>query len=210
MADQNAFFITGANCRIRIGTKLVAMATNVSCRVIVNHATPRLLGQYEVADIQPVSYDVTGSLTIIRYVRGLKEAMEAEGKDTPLLPPEGNSIGSANENSGSLDALSLQNILNPDIAGSFNPSTFFRSEKFDIELLQTTGLNERVVDRNIFSVPEAEDRTPFARLQNCRFTAMELNITKRGVAQQSYQFTAQYYHDDTFLARKSGIGQDLS
>ena len=210
MANQNAFFLTGANCRIRIGTTLVALATGVSCRVTVNHATPRLLGQYEVADIQPVSYEVTGQLTIIRYTRGLKEAMEDAGLGTPNVPPEGNSVGSYNSNSGHLDAASLQNVLEPDIASSFKPSTFFRSQKFDIEIIQTNAVTGEANREDRFGIASREKGTPVVRIQNCRFTSLELTISKTGVAQQAYQFTAQYYHDDTFIARKSGVGQDLS
>jgi len=195
MAGKNAFFLTGATCKIRIGSKLVALATNISCTVNVNHATPRLLGQYEVADIQPVSYDISGQLTIIRYTRGLADAMDrVTDNGAPNLSNEGNSVGSYNAANGFFGS-GLVGLQDVDIAGSFDPSKFFTSEKFSIEIIQVIKPEEDQDD---------EDLIPVVRIDGCRFTSLSLGLNKKGIAQQTYQFAAQYYSDDSFLAKPSG------
>lgn len=195
MAGDNTFFLTGATCKIKIGRELVALATDISCTVTVNHVQPRLLGQYEADDIQPVSYQINGQLTIIRYTRGLKKAIESEGGSTPNVLSEGNSVGSYNNTKGLLGS-GLVGLKEADVGSSFDPSKFFVSEKFNIEILQATATDE-------------DSLTPVVRIEGCRFTTLSISVTKRGLAQQSYQFSAQYFSDDTFIARPSGrIGVD--
>jgi hypothetical protein len=39
---------------------------------------------------------------------------------------------------------------------------------------------------------------------------MHFSLSKKGVATQTFTFKARYVDDDTFIARKSGVGQELS
>ena len=67
MAGQTPFFLTGANAKIRVNGVTLAFCTNLSYSIAVNHATPQVLGMYEGSSVEPLSYRVTGSFTIIKY-----------------------------------------------------------------------------------------------------------------------------------------------
>lgn len=199
MSDgKKPFFLTGANARILLNNRTAAFATDVSYRVTVKHATPRVLGRAEVETIQPLTYDVSGSLTVIRYGRGLQghfggaapadasnrgDGVGSFGPSSPVdaavaalgLPKGGSFDGAANEN--------------------FDPSRFFQSKMFNIEIRQKVLNNEE---------------TPVVLLRDCRFDEMNFGLNKKGVATLTMSFRARYADDDTMIARKSGAGQEFS
>lgn len=206
MAGKTPFFLTGGNARILLNNKTVAYATNVTYRVSVKHASPRVLGRFEVEVVQPLAYEVTGSLSIIRYGRGLQGYFSDHGPDN--VDNAGNSVGSYGLSSfgGALgSALGLpttdgQFDGSPDDA--FNPSRFFQSKMFNIEIRQ------KLPKKDMSSVGKEE--TPVAVLRDCRFEDMQFELNKRGVATLNLTFRARYADDDSFIARKSGVGQEFS
>jgi len=95
MANVSPFFITGANCKLKVNGVTLAFATNLSYAVSIPHARLRMLGSYESKSLEPLSYDVTGSFTVIRYIDGLKSKLESLGIGSPNgVDNKGNGIGS--------------------------------------------------------------------------------------------------------------------
>jgi hypothetical protein len=226
MAEKRPFFLTGANAKIILNNRTVAFATDVSFSVNVRHATPRVLGRFEVETVQPLTYDVEGSLTIIKYARGLKDYME---QTPPGVNQKGSGPGSYGSDQGIItSALGLPSggQFDGGAADNFNPNRFFQSKMFDIEIRQKipikTGsinnigdllggflnaLNDALVPDGLNDSP---DTTIVARLRDCRFTGLDFKLSKRGLALQTLNFRARYYDDDTGVAQKSGVGQELS
>jgi hypothetical protein len=202
MANQKPFFITGANAAIKVDGINVAYANSVSCQVTVNHVSPRVLGRAEVEAHQPVSYDVSGSLTVIKYGQGIREFIGSD-KSPRLSTNKGNGPGSF-EAEGSLvsRALGLPKLLGDDPTGAaaegFDPFHFFQSKQFNIEIQQKAGGNEKI------------DIATMIRLRDCRFTGLQFQLQKRGAGTMVMAFKARYYDDDTIIARGSGVGQELS
>jgi len=120
MANIGSFFLTGANGKIVVNGVTIAYATDISYRVSVKHAAPRVLGRAEVETIQPLTYDVSGTLSIIRYARGLKSQIASP----PDVSNSGNGVGSFQ---GGIDGRADE---------SFDPLRFLTSKMFVIEIRQ--------------------------------------------------------------------------
>ena len=225
MAKKKPFFLTGANARIILNNRSVAFATDISYSISVRHATPRVLGKFEVETVQPLSYDVSGSLTIIKYARGVKKYLEDSAVDG--VSNSGSGVGSfAGDGNIITDALGLPNNGKFDggAGDNFNPARMFQSKMFDIEI------HQKVPKKSINTVGEAftaalnffndifipdglnekDDSTVVIRLRDCRFTNLDFKLSKRGLPLQTMQFTARYADDDTGVSGKSGAGQELS
>jgi hypothetical protein len=247
VAGKTPFFLTGGNARILLNNRTVAYATNVTYKVSVKHATPRVLGRFEVEVIQPLTYDVTGTLSIIRYGRGLESYFASHAPES--VNNKGNSVGSYGLSSfgGALGgALGLptpdgQFDGSPDDA--FNPSRFFQSKMFNIEIRQKvpspgelgkSGWNPKDLGEASFTSKEGlqkfgqsildtvndvlvkdktspgKNETSVILLRDCRFEDMSFRLDKRGAATIDLTFRARYADGDDVLARKSGVGQELS
>jgi len=89
----------------------------------------------------------------------------------------------------------------------------FQSKQFDIEIRQKVPgadfSGAPILSGGLFG-SKLTDETSVVLLRDCRFTAMDFNLTKRGAALMTLSFKARYADDDTFIATKSGVGQELS
>ena len=210
--SKQPFFLTGANARIILNNKSVAFATDISYSITVRHATPRVLGRFEVETIQPLSYDVEGTLTIIKYARGMKDFVANPPGD---VSQDGSGLGSFSANNSAISsALGLPSggFFDGGTADNFNPSRMFQSKMFDVEIQQKIS----------GSIGVAGDALPFnglntfadsivlIRLRDCRFSGLDFKLNKRGLPLVTMQFKARYADDDTYIARKSGVGQEFS
>ena len=219
---KRPFFLTGANAKIILNNKSVAFATDISYSITVRQATPRVLGRFEVETIQPLSYDVEGTLTIIKYARGMKDYVSTPPED---VNQAGNGFGSFSAGNGILSsALGLPSggQFDGGAADNFNPSKMFQSKMFDIEIRQkippksgtSSTLASALSFLNDLLVPDglnsSNDTTILVRLRDCRFSGLDFKLSKRGLPLVTMQFKARYVDDDTTVARKSGVGQELS
>jgi hypothetical protein len=240
VAGKTPFFLTGGNARILLNNRTVAYATNVTYKVSVKHATPRVLGRFEVEVIQPLTYDVTGTLSIIRYGRGLESYFTSHAPES--VNNKGNAVGSYGLSSfgGALgNALGLpttdgQFDGSPD--DSFNPSRFFQSKMFNIEIRQKipspgelgkSSWNPKSLTQGVQDVGQGildsvndalikdktspgKNETSVILIRDCRFEDMSFRLDKRGVAMIDLTFRARYADSDDMLTRKSGVGQEFS
>ena len=236
MSGSTPFFLTGGNARILLNNKTVAYATNVTYKVSVKHATPRVLGRFEVEVIQPLTYDVTGTLSIIRYGRGLQNYFSSHAPNS--VDNAGNGVGSYGLSSfgGTLGLPNTDGQFDGKPDDSFNPSRFFQSKMFNIEIRQKipspselgqSNWNPKSINQVNQDVGQAfldiandvairdktssgKDETSAVLLRDCRFEDMSFRLDRRGVAMIDLTFKARYADGDDVLARKSGVGQELS
>ncbi len=235
MANKKPFFLTGANAKIKLNGKTVAFATDISYSIQVQHVSPRVLGRFEVEDHQPVTYDVSGSFSIIRYTKGAAGVL---GNSSPVnASGAGNGIGSfgAAGIGGAIgNAIGLPNSsgqIDGRADEAFVPARMMQSRTFDIEIFQKIpGASQDVtlgsIAENFFNNPlgtiVAAAKNPnnpllvqngvcqIALLENCRLTSSQFTLSNKNVARQTFNFVCKYAHEDGFVARKSGVGQELS
>ncbi len=233
MSNKKSFFLTGANARILLNNKTVAFATDIQYTIDVRHASPRVLGRFEVEVHQPLSYDVSGSMTIIRYARGIKDFLGGSAPED--ASNAGNGMGSYKLGSAlgaigsSLGLPTTDGIFDGAADEAFVPERFFQSKMFNIEIRQK--LPKAADGFNPFSIQDAvntiddlllpdalapsatrpeDNETTVILLRDCRIERLSFSLNKRGVATQTLTFRARYADDDTAIARKSGVGQQLS
>ena len=201
MAGQSPFFLTGANAKIRLDGKTIAFATDFSYSVQIEHATPQLLGMYEVANVEPLVYRVTGSMTIIRYTKNMKQFVEAMGRTAP------HGVNEAGNGIGALEPSGLKGALQSTVGISMNsgqayhsldPSKLQNAMKFDVEVYQKALMNDG-----------GGTTQAFCRLRDCRIVRVDGGLTKRGMATEKIQFQAIYLDQDSFQAAMSGLGQQF-
>ena len=134
MAGLAPFFITGANAKVRINNKTIAFCADVSYSVSINHASPKILGMYESVSLEPLSYEVSGTFTIIRYVADVAPHQRNSGFAVPVgVADTGNGIGAI----GPTNPIAQQ--LSPTDGKAFqalDPSTYQNGTFFNIEVSQ--------------------------------------------------------------------------
>jgi len=197
MAGQYPFFITGANAKIRVNDKTLAFCTNLSYSVQVNHQAPHILGMYEPTSIEPLSYVVTGSFSVVRYAKDSVTNHGGKKPDGIAANDAGNSVGNWGGTWGGKlgDLLARNGIGNDGRANeALDPSKFDNGVGFDIQVYQKTPGGDIGV----------------ANIRNARITRAEFAISKRSAAVETYQFMALYVDEDSFVADISGKGQQFT
>lgn len=191
MSGLRPFFLTGANAKIKLNGKTLAFCTELSYSIQILHQTPKILGMYEGSSVEPLGYTVSGSFSIIRYVKDIK-------KDTKMAMTNvaandaGNGIGNWGAAWGA--GFASGNDGRPD--ENLDPSRLEDGSTFDIEVYQKVGSSGR----------EKKD-LGVAKIRNCRIVQADLTLSKRGAAVQRFNFTALYVDEDSFRADFSGQGQ---
>jgi hypothetical protein len=184
MSKLSPFFFTGANAKIYVNGVTLAYATNISYSVVINHASPTVLGMYEASSIEPLSYSVSGQFTVIRYAADAKVANG--GKRPHGTVDLGNGIGNWKTYTGFNP---LKSIADGRAKDNMNPSKLDQAVMFDIGIYQ--GSN------------------PVARIRNVRIIAANFNVAIDQVATQTFSFSAIYADEDSFIADFSGRGQQF-
>lgn len=186
MSGVRPFFLTGANAKIRVNGHTLAYCTNLSYSVKVKHETPTVLGMYEPSSVEPVGYTVNGSFSVVRYIADAQESIP--GKEPNGTTNKGNGIGG-----WGADNISIANLADGRAYENLNPKSLDKSTTFDIEVFQKTeGGNLGV-----------------AKIRGARITGADFSLAKKNAATQTFQFTALYADEDSFLSDFSGLGQQF-
>ena len=185
MAGMRPFFLTGANAKIRVNNVTLAYCTNLSYSITVNHASPKVLGMFEPTSIEPLGYSVTGSFTVIRYIADAIAKSGSKAPEGAASHDQGNGIGGWGK--GKVQEI----LLGGRVADSFNPSKMDKATGFDLEIFQKVSGSQIAV----------------AKVRGARITKMDFSLAKGSAATQTFQFTALYADEDSFLADFSGQGQ---
>ena len=201
MARIEPTFLTGACAVIKIAGKKLAFAKNINYRINVPHTNSKVLGMYESADIQPSSYDASGTFSIHRYIQGVKELIEVDtyhpGRGVHnIIESEGNGVGTFGASTGgNFIEGAASRALYGAANDNFNPAMLMYGTMFDIVIYQVSGKDS-----------EDTKLVPVTVLRNCRLTATDMSIIKREIASQTFQFVANYVDEDSFIAGFSGSG----
>lgn len=225
MAATIPSFLTGANAKIKINDVVMAFATDIQYSIAVAHASPRVLGRYEVEEHQPLKYDVRGSFTIIRYTDapGIN-AFQPTKTTEELVLPTGNGIAgqvlaphvvkTTTAVGGPVGGISDANPSGNGIgkwqkeAGGVFGDIFTGAGA-------TGSLDPSKMHRALGFEIEIHQKTgdgtrSIARFRGCRITTTNFRIDKKSVAKQSFEFIAQYGDEDSFITGESGVGQQFS
>lgn len=210
MSGKVPFFLTGANAKIKVDGVTLAMCTDVAYSVRVKHANPHVLGVYESFSNDPLSYEVTGSFTVVRYCSGLKDFLHGGATEDPVVKaandalfssthlgrdrpsPRGKQYGTPNDVSPKGNGIGAWGQTSV-VKESLDPGQLYRAAGFDIEIIQKAGTATGII----------------ARLRNCRVVGSDFRLTRRGVAVQTFTFQANYADEDSFSATISGVGQTI-
>lgn len=195
MAGMRPFFLSGANAKIKINNVTLAYCTNLSYSVQVNHATPRVLGMYEPTSVEPLSYIVTGSFSIVRYVADVKD--NVGGVSPNGADPAGNGVGNWGPDGLGKRLAQGFNFSAPDgrAYDALNPSKLDKATGFEINVYQ--------------KIAGGGGQQSVAKIRDARITRADFNLGVRSLATQTFNFTAVYLDEDSFIADFSGRGQHL-
>lgn len=234
MAGIRPFFVNGANAKIKINGKTLAFCTDLSYSISILTQTPKVLGMYEGSSVEPLGYNVSGSFTVVRYVKDIGQAVGGKKPAGIAENDAGNGVG----NWGSVWGGKLGDFLNRSGVGNdgraneaLDPSRFSNGTTFDIQVYQkvdtrggsaaSAGVAGAV--SGIASVLQGGtnsggdggsaanvDFVGVANIRNCRITQADFSLSKKGVAMQRFAFTALYVDEDSFTADFSGQGQQFT
>jgi hypothetical protein len=203
MAGNQPFFVTGANAKIKVNGVTMALCTDVTYSIRVNHAAPHVLGVFEAFTQEPLTYSVSGSFTVIRYISGLKDFL---GNSPDSVSDLGNGIGTWGPEAG-VKQLVGSSGLDPQTRAdqSMDPSKLHTPMAFDIEIQQKANGVSAIKQGERLNGQVATGILTL--LRGCRITGSDFRLTKRGVAMQTFTFQACYADEDSFKASDSGVGQ---
>lgn len=202
MAGIKPFFVTGDKVKIVLNGKTMAFATDFSASVQILTQTPHVLGMYEGTSVEPLGYNVSGSFSIVRYVKNAEGNIGGTPPNGVDPADQGNGVGSWG--SGLTGILGLTGGL-PSAGGvsaqdgraneALNPATYNQGTTFDIEVYQ----------HNPNGDPLGVVRIRFARINQADFS-----VNKRNPAMDRFNFVGLYMDGDNYYAQSSGGGQQNS
>jgi hypothetical protein len=194
MAGIEPTFITGATAKIRLNGKTLAFCQDFSCSVQILTKTPKVLGKYEGDSVEPLSYMVSGSFSIIRYAKGIKKILG--NKSAPSLADNdaGNGVGNWGTAWGgkSGDILARNGIGNDGRAHeALDPSKYAAGTTFDIQIFQKVNNGS------------GQDFLGVLNIRSARIVQADFGLNKRSAAIERFNFVALYTDGDGFVANAS-------
>lgn len=212
MSNIQAFFPTGARCKIKVNGVTLAYATDLEYRVSVPHNEFNILGSYEADAIEPTGYHVTGSFTVIRYIEGETKRIKSPSGASEY----GNGIGSFSPNLSTGASIAANSVGLPGDGRanqSLDPSKLQEATGFDIEIyMKISPEKMKIIDvLNPISFSETalglvdkfSDYSGIARIRGARIIGASATLTKRGLLMQRFEFIGQFLDEDSFIAGES-------
>lgn len=218
------FFLTGGNAKIKLNGKTMAFCSDFTYSVQILTQTPKILGMYEGSSVEPLGYSVTGTFTVVRYTKDARAATGSAPSNT-ANNDAGNGVGNWGGTWGGTagDFLARNGVGNDGRANeALDPSKFANGTTFDIQVFQKVqnqgpGKSNQQVLSNVTNIlgggtggTSDTDVIGVANIRNARITQADWRLNKKGVAIQSFNFTALYVDEDSFVADFSGRGQQFN
>ena len=198
MSGQIPSFITGANAKIKINNMTMAYAQDVSYSVDVATIPVETIGRYEVVTNEPISYYVSGTLSVIRYTKAASGGVTATAiSSTAGTADNGNSINNWVDNTSG------------NIGDHFNPGNLLSSKTFDLEIFsRLPGDTTNTAESG--NTPASTNVESIIKIRDCRLTRKTGNVTKRGLIVDQFAFSAVLIdHDDNTPVGASNGDKDL-
>lgn len=221
MAGIRPTFITGATAKIKLNGKTLAFCQDFTCTIQVAHQTPKVLGKYEGDSVEPLGYLVSGSFSIVRYAKGIKDGVGKGHAPKGLAENDaGNGVGNWGTVWGGKlgDVLARNGIGNDGRAHeALDPSKFAAGTTFDIQIYQRvadsvagggvsgalSGLGS-ILEGGTNSGPGAGNFVGVLNIRNARITQATFGLQKKAPAVERFNFVALYVDGDAFVANASG------
>lgn len=222
MAMRQPSFITGATAKIRLNGKTIAFCQDFTCSVQVATQAPKVLGKYEGDSIEPLGYFVSGSFTILRYAKGIKEVLGKGAVPGLAENDAGNGVGNWGTvwggGSKAGDFFARNGIGNDGRAHeALDPSKFATGTTFDIQVYQKvpgkvdTTLESQFRDAvdllsgGTLADAGGDNYLGVLNIRNARINRADFGLAKRAVAAERFTFIALYVDGDGFVANASGV-----
>lgn len=219
-------FITGATAKIRLNGKTLAFCTDFSCSIQILTKTPRVLGKYEGDSVEPLSYSVSGSFSVLRYAKGVKQALGPGRAPAGLAENDaGNGVGNWGTSWGGKlgDILASSGVGNDGRAQeALDPSKFKAGTTFDIQIFQKVSTGVPPTEANSLAtaidvlnggnISNIKNPVPTVaylgvlNIRKARITQADFSIQKKAVAMDRFNFVAIFADGDGFVANASGAG----
>jgi hypothetical protein len=179
----------------------------VSYQVSVGTIPIRGMGKLEVSTHEPVSYNVTGSITVVRYTKDagsasarlFKQTKDADGNTITeeVTADRRKLINGANEKGNSIDRW---NTKSSNLGSQLNPGKILSSLTFDLEIVAKI---KPTSETNTVST-ELES---VVKVRDCRITGKTGSLSKRGLMMDQFSFNAILVdNDEDFSASGTGWG----
>jgi hypothetical protein len=203
MAGVRPFFLSGANAKIKLNGKTIAFCSDFMCSIQITHQTPKVLGMYEGVSVEPLSYNVAGSFSIIRYVHNAEANIGGVSPKGVALNDAGNGVGNWGSVWGGSALGNLPSIIgNPFSSGAdgraneaLDPSKYSQGTTFDIEIYQHN--------------PNGDPLGVY-KVRSARISRADFNMSKKSPGMDKFEFVALYVDGDAYVANPSGSGQQNS
>lgn len=191
-------FIVGANAKIVIDNITIAFAQDASYQVSVSTIPIRAMGKLEVSAHEPVAYNVTGSLTVVRYTKDAGSSLvtlyrtEMQDTDnnteTEPVPVEvtiegypKKLISGANEKGNSIDRW---NTKTGSVGAHLDPGRMLSSLTFDLEIFSKINSTGTLNTESVI------------KIRDCRITGKVGSLSKRGLMMDQFSFNAILVDND--------------
>jgi hypothetical protein len=174
---------------IKVNGQKIAYAVGLNMSVSVDIVPVKILGQYEIASLEPAAYNpVTGTFRVIRLLKSStqKNITDAAKTSESSLVSNPDKIAPAITSSDDNTSVLSQSFLHRHL----DPRKVLISQTFDIELYlkipqmtMGSGVNANMVDAYTGDLEE-----PFLRLQDCRIVGMDGEIAPGRLLEEPLSF----------------------
>lgn len=175
MANLAPSFASGSNLIIRIGTHVLAYASNLSFSDDVSMASVGGLGSTSYDALEPLQYSARGSLVITRYTSKAYDAITA--KNAPTRSSNATISTKGLDNGAEITKSDGNSLL---LSGSFNPVAILTSVTFDIDVF-----NRKTENRTTTGI---DDKSPIFVLKDCRFTNYSMDFVPGSLVTERLSF----------------------
>jgi hypothetical protein len=177
-------FLTGASARVKLNSKTIAYAQEVSYSTQLEVMPIEVMGNYETITYEPLAYRVSGSLSIVRYTKNTKTLTAIPGTSD-----SGNSF-LAGGYDGAADVA---------VSGQFDPAQIIAGNTCDLEIMQ----------RQDDGTPAGSYQS-VVKITGVKFTGMNGTINKRGNLVVNASFVGTLVGEDEIMPSSVMPGDDFA
>lgn len=189
-------FAAAPRLKIKINGVDIAYAIGLNMNVSVDIVPVKILGQYEIASLEPSAYNpVTGTFRVIRLLNPKTQdniKLSAENGRTALLG-KNTQLASSIANTSSSSSVLSQSYLHRHL----DPTKILISQSFDIELFLK--IPKMTLENGMVKTYDGDLEESFIKIQDCRIVGMDGEIAPGRLLEEPLAFQG-------LLAINSGLG----
>lgn len=185
MAGHIPSFLAASKVAIRIGSRVIAYAQNVSISDDMTVTPVGQIGSYNMQALEPTNYIARGSMTITHYSNVVLAKLK-EANDGSLSNAPSNLSGADTSASSVSDGNSMLS------RNSFSPANLMISRTFDIDFYERMPVSinsDGSINVSNFG-SEAVPLAPIYRLENVRLSNYSIGFTPGSLVNETVAFIA--------------------